>query len=95
MQDQILIIKNKALPILKAAGVTRSAVFGSTARGDNTPSSDIDILVDVPRGTGLFRFISLQRKLEQALDKKVDLVTYKSIHPLMRESILKEQVPLL
>ena len=88
-------IREKALPILKEAGVTRSALFGSIARGDNTETSDIDILVEIPRGTGLFRFINLQRKLEQELHQKVDLVTYKSIHPRMRENILNEQISLL
>jgi len=88
-------IKNKAVPILKKAGVTRSAIFGSYVRGENIKGSDIDILVDVPRGTGLFAYVSLKRKLEKSLNKKVDLITYKSIHPKLRDKILSEQVPIL
>lgn len=88
-------IKKKALPILKKAGVTRSSIFGSYAHREQSNESDIDILVEVPKGTGLFSFINLQHKLEDALGKKVDLVTYKSIHPLLRERILKEQLPIL
>lgn len=88
-------IKEKALPILKEAGVTRSSLFGSYVRGEQKDDSDIDMLVEVPRGTGLFAFIGLQRKLEDALQKKVDLVTYKSIHPRLRDRILKEQQPIL
>lgn len=88
-------IKKKAVPILKKAGVTRSSVFGSYVRGEEKSDSDIDMLVEIPRGTGLFAFIGLQHKLEDALNKKVDLVTYKSIHPQLRESILKEQHSIL
>lgn len=95
MSQDIQTLQQKVVPILKEAGVTRSSIFGSVARGDNRPDSDVDILVEVPRGTGLFGFIRLQRKLEHALNRKVDLVTYKSIHPLMRDSILREQVPIL
>lgn len=88
-------IKRKITPILKEEGVIRAALFGSVVRGEETKGSDVDMLVEVPRGTGLFTFIDLQHKLQNALGKKVDLVTYKSIHPLLKDSILKEQVPIL
>lgn len=88
-------IKKKAVPVLKQAGVIRSSLFGSYIRGEEREGSDIDILVEVPKGTGLFAFVGLQRKLAEVLGKKVDLLTYKSIHPLLRDRILKEQVPIL
>jgi len=88
-------IKRKIQPILKEAGVTRSAVFGSYVRGEAKENSDIDILVEIPRGTGLFAFVGLKHDLEDALHKKVDLVTYDSIHPRLRDRILKEQVPII
>lgn len=96
-QKQIRIkqIKDKILPILKQAGVKRSSLFGSYVRGDAKKGSDIDILVEVPKGTGLFAFIGLQHKLEDTLHKKVDLVTYNSLHPLLRDKILKEQLPII
>jgi len=87
--------KKKALPILKQAGVTRSAIFGSYARGENNQDSDVDILIDVPRGTTLFDIVELQTQLENKLEKKVDLVTYRSINPQLRESILNRQVQIL
>lgn len=83
------------MPILKQAGVTRSAIFGSYVRGEAKKNSDIDMLVEVPRGTGLFGFVGLKHKLEDALKKKVDLVTYGSLHPRLRERILQEQRPIL
>jgi predicted nucleotidyltransferase len=63
--------------------------------GNMTEKSDIDILVDYPRGKGLFGFIGLQERLEKALGKKVDLVTFKGLHPLLKEQILSEQIPIL
>ena len=88
-------IKNKAVPILKEAGVTHSALFGSYVRGENKANSDIDILVDLPKEKGLFDFIELRLKLEDALDKKVDLVEYSTIKPRLKNNILNDQVRIL
>ncbi len=88
-------IKEKAIPILKQAGVTRSSVFGSIVRGEARQDSDIDILVDFPRGKGLFEFVGLQLQLEDVLKKKVDLVEYEGLHHLLKERILAEQVQIL
>lgn len=95
MKADIDEIKQKVVPILKEAGVTRSSLFGSYVRGDNTDNSDIDMLIEVPRGTTLFDIVELQMKLEEKLQKKVDLVTYRSIHPRLRDSILSSQFPIL
>lgn len=95
MSPQLEDIKNKAVPVLKEAGVTRSSVFGSYTQNQQRQDSDIDILVEVPRGTGLFAFSNLQRNLESALGKKVDLVTFNSLHPRLKKTILNQQVPLL
>jgi predicted nucleotidyltransferase len=88
-------IKEKVVPILKEEGITKSSLFGSYVHGNMTEKSDIDILVDYPRGKGLFGFIGLQERLEKALGKKVDLVTFKGLHPLLKEQILSEQIPIL
>lgn len=93
--QNLQVIALKATPVLKEAGVTHSSLFGSYVRGEEQEDSDIDMLVEVPKGTGLFAFIGLQHKLQAVLGKKVDLVTYRSIHPLLRASILKEQVTIL
>lgn len=75
--------------------MTRSSLFGSVVRGEARDNSDIDMLVDVPRGTGLFEFVGLKHKLEEALKKKVDLVTFDALHPRLRARILQEQQPIL
>lgn len=95
MKSDVVDIKNKIVPILKEAGVTRSSLFGSYVKGEEKEDSDIDILVDFPRGKGLFEFVGLAQQLEEALGKKVDLVEYESLHPLLKDRILSEQVQIL
>jgi uncharacterized protein len=56
------------------------ALFGSYARGDQTPSSDIDILVDVDPSIGL-RFVTLADHLEQVLGERVELVSTRAVKP--------------
>lgn len=88
-------IKDEILPILQKADVTKAALFGSYVRGDNTPDSDIDLLVELPRGKSLFDLVGLQMDLEKNLKKKVDVVSYRSICPHLKESILNNQYPIL
>jgi predicted nucleotidyltransferase len=68
------------------------AVFGSVARGEATPSSDIDLLVEFSRPVGLFEFIRLKFYLEVLTSCRVDLVTHDAIRPAMRQDILNEAV---
>lgn len=95
MKANLKQIKDKALPVLKQAGVTRSSIFGSIVRGEAKKDSDIDILVEPPRGMSLFDFVDLQLKLEEALDRKVDLGEFSTIKPRLQESILQSSVKIL
>ena len=88
-------IKEKSLPELKKAGVLRSSLFGSFARGEASRESDVDILVEFPDDKTMFDLIDLEQKLEAVLGKKVDVVTYRALHHLLRDRILQEQVPIL
>jgi predicted nucleotidyltransferase len=88
-------IKNKALPVLSEAGVIRSSLFGSVVSGDYRADSDIDVLVKLPRGKTLLDLVDLQLKLAKALGKPVDVLTYQSISPYLKRSILSHQYPLL
>lgn len=94
MSQEIQTIKEKITPILKQAGVLRSSIFGSVARGEADENSDVDILVDLPRGTSLFDLVDLRNNLQLTLGKKVDIGTYRSIRSVLKERILKEQVPI-
>ena len=53
-------IKAKTLPLLKKEGVTRSAIFGSYARGEEREDSDIDLLVELPKGKSLLDLVGLE-----------------------------------
>ena len=88
-------IKNKVLPVLKDAGVIRSSIFGSYARGEENEESDIDLLVELPKGKSLLDLVRLQRKLGEILIKKVDLLTYNSVSPLLKSHIQQDQIQIL
>ncbi len=95
MKNDINKIKQKILPILQEYGVEKVALFGSCVRGEMGKNSDIDILVDIKADISLLDFVGLKQKIEEALGRKVDLVEYDTLKPLLRERILKEQVVLL
>jgi len=85
----------KVVPILKRHNVKRASLFGSVVRGDTREDSDVDILVELPRGLSLFDFVGIQLELEEALGRKVDLGEYSTIKPIIRDQIMSEQVPIL
>lgn len=84
-------ISQKIIPILQKNHVSKAAIFGSTARGKAKKNSDIDILIKFSRRSSLLDLCKLQYLLEDALHKKVDLLTYDGINHLIRDSILKDQ----
>lgn len=88
-------IKEKAVPILKASGVTRSSLFGSHARGEAREDSDIDILVELPKGKSLLDLIGLEQDLQDVLGKKVDVGTYKSVSKYIKKNVEEDQIPIL
>lgn len=87
-------IRYQIIPILKQEKVIKSAVFGSFAAGNAGPDSDLDIVVDLPHGKTLFDLVDLKMQLEEKLGRKVDVITYASISPLLKDIILSEQIPL-
>jgi len=72
--------------------VKEIGIFGSHVHGNQTSSSDIDILVDFSHPNGLIKFIKLE-ELEEILGSKVDLVPKKGIKVDLKETIIKEAVP--
>jgi len=83
-------IKKKIVKILKKNNVVRAGIFGSYARGEQKKNSDIDILIEF--NGSLLDLVGLEMELKKLLRKKVDLLTYGCIHPLLRERILNEEV---
>src|SRR6056297_266146 len=92
MSDKIKKIQKEIIPVLENHGVKKASVFGSFARGENKKSSDIDILVEFEGGKTLLDLVGLEMELEKKLGRKVDLITYNSISPLLRKSILDSEV---
>ena len=89
---------NKIIPeirrILKKNNVEKAGIFGSYAKGEQKKDSDVDILIEPPKGMGL-GFVRIQFELEDKLGKKVDLVTYKYLSPYIKENILKSEVRII
>jgi predicted nucleotidyltransferase len=90
-------IKEVAAPILRRHGVAKAFVFGSYARGEENEKSDVDLLIEYPSGSRktLFDLAGLKDELEEALQKKVDLVTEKALSPFIKSAVLKEKQVIL
>ena len=87
-------IKPEIIRILKNNNVKKAGIFGSYSRGESKKGSDIDIIIQPPKNIG-FSFAGIELELEKELSKKVDLITYNSIHPLLKKRILNEEVRIL
>lgn len=84
-------IGSKIKPILENEGIKKAAIFGSHATGEAKESSDVDLLVEFAGQKSLFDLVGLKLDLEEVLKQKVDILTYRSIHPSLRNIILKQQ----
>lgn len=84
----------EVLPLLRERfGVTKTGIFGSTARGDDRPESDVDVLVELPPDRLTFRnFMALADFLEDLYGRKVDLLIVGGIDPLIRQDVESEVV---
>jgi len=91
------VIREKREEILRLAaarGATKVRVFGSVARGDAGPESDVDLLVELDEDRTLFDLGHLLLDLEELLGRMVDLVTENALHPYIRGRVLREAVQL-
>lgn len=95
MVDQMQPIREKIIDILRRNDVKRASFFGSIVRGEMTEESDVDLLVEFKGRKSLLDISGLKIELEDALNRRVDVVTYRSLHPLLRDRILAEQVPII
>jgi hypothetical protein len=86
--------KKEILAVAHAHGLINVRVFGSVVRGEDTPQSDIDFLVDLEKGRTLLDLGGAFVKLQELLGRKVDIVTERGLHWYLREKILKEARPL-
>ena len=89
-------IRNLAQPI-RAEGATALFLFGSAARDEMGPTSDIDVFVecDPDRSVSLLHIIGIKHIIEDDLGRRVDITTKESLHPLLKDRILAEAVQVL
>lgn len=71
-------------------GVTRLGVAGSFARGENTPESDVDIIVSLKSQNTFRSFFGLLHYLQDSIPHKIDLATEESLKPIVKEQIMKD-----
>jgi predicted nucleotidyltransferase len=86
--------RRRILELAARHGVRNVRVFGSTARGEAGPQSDIDLLVDVEPGRTLLDLIGFEQDLEEVLGCSVDVLTDAGLSPYLQERILTEAAAL-
>ncbi len=84
--------RNDILRLAAKHGARNVRVFGSIVRGDDTPDSDVDFLVEVGPNRSFFFPGGLVADLEDLLGRRVDVVTEKGLHSFIRDRVLKEAV---
>jgi len=94
VREQIQQRREDILRVAAQHGAGNVRLFGSVARGEETPESDVDILVDVTGETTPWFPGSLVADLEKLLKRPVQVVIRRSLSPLIREAVLREAVPL-
>jgi hypothetical protein len=83
-------ILKKVAQLLQTQGAKRVAIFGSYARGEEKPGSDIDIMVEFAERKSLLDLVRIEREISEVLGVKVDLLTEKSISPYLIDRIKKD-----
>lgn len=91
-RDEVLRILAEHHDEIASFGVKSLAIFGSVARGEAGPLSDVDLLVEFAVPVGLFEFVRLKDYLGGLLGRPVDLVTPDALRETMREQIMREAV---
>lgn len=75
--------------------MTKAQLFGSIARGDDNPDSDVDVLVQMPPDSSLFDKARLYGEIKDLLHKEVDLVSYRVVDSRLRESVFQSTIDIL
>ncbi|MBC8412660.1 MAG: nucleotidyltransferase family protein [Nitrospira sp.] len=91
--NAVTVLKEKEAVMRQNFHVCKIGVFGSYARGENSPASDIDVLVEFEPGHKTFdNFMDLQFYLEELFGKKIDLVTNSALKPQLKDDILNDVI---
>lgn len=88
--DELIARREEVLACLALHRAANPRVFGSVARGEDGPDSDIDLLVDMPRDVSSFEVVRLNEALDDVLARRVDLVLDDELHPALRARVHAE-----
>ena len=86
--------REEILAIAARRGASNVRLFGSIARGQGGPESDVDLLVSFESGRSLLDLIALPREIEALVHRSVDVVTDRALSPYIRDQVLAEAIPL-
>ncbi len=84
--------REEVLRVAALHGARNVRIFGSVARGEDRPDSDIDILVELDSGRSLLDLVALKQDLEDLLGREIDVLTEPALSPYLRDAVLKEAV---
>ena len=87
-------LKPQVLEVAIRYGASNLRIYGSIATGKEHPASDLDLLIDLPKGHSLLGLISLRQELEDLLGCPVDVSEAENLHPLIRSQILEQALAL-
>jgi predicted nucleotidyltransferase len=93
VEETIKIKRDEIRHIARTHGASNIRVFGSVARGEEKPDSDIDFLIDVTAETSPWFPVGLIQDLEKLLGRRVEIVTERALNKDLRERVLREAVP--
>ncbi len=91
-RDEALSLIRAHMDELRALGIQEISIFGSVARGEAGPDSDVDVLVELGPGLGLFQYIQIRDRLAEILGCRVDMATPDGLKPRIKDRILAEAV---
>ena len=94
LHSELLERNDEMLKIVIRHGARTVRIFGSVARGEETPASDLDLLVEFEPVRSLLDHIALAQDLKDLLGRDVDVVTEKGLHWYSRDRVCREDVPL-
>jgi uncharacterized protein len=83
-------VMNRLRVACQANDIAMLGIFGSVARGEDTPNSDVDLLVRLNKPVGFVEFIRLEDTFKEIFGRNVDLATESSLHPLIRNNVLAD-----
>ncbi len=92
--DRLNQLKSKIYQIAKRYNAEKIYVFGSCARKEETPESDIDLLVEFLPNATLFDQVHIKDEVTELLNCKVDIVSKRGLHPYIRKNVLSEAIAL-